>query len=170
MAGEAGNRKIQKPQISIGKVQVREMSTNKMNNMLCIGYDDKELAKLFCNLVDGTWKNVNYICFQQTVRKSTVYWVLLNLTFNVQYKTLQTKFGKCTTKSIYCFTKRIKPDEWNDFEETETNFKQLIENQVLAEVSIQNFETCLEEEQRQLQYRTQKFDQKDTCKKRKFDD
>lgn len=170
LAGEAGNRKIQKPQLSIGKVQVSEMSSSKMNNMLCIAFEDLELAKLFSDLLDGTWRTVDYNCFNMKINDKLIYWVLVNLTFNVKYSTLETKFGKCMRNSKYCFNKKIKPQEWSEnFDTIEQNFNTLINNQIKAEVSISTFDSCLEDEIKQSQYYSKsQGTSEQNSKKRKF--
>lgn len=172
LPGEAGNRKIQKQAGPVfGLLKVSEMS--KLNNIVCVAYNDVKMAKLFCSLIDGEWTNVSYICFEFDHAQikcnpfKKLYFVLVNLTFNIRISTLGTKFGKCITNSVYCYIRRSSQEDWDNEEEFENTFKAHLSNQLEAEISIKTYQSCLEEEEARKAYTANTTQNK--TKKRKFE-
>lgn len=108
LVGEAGNRKIQKKQVHWGKIQVSNMTSS--NRLFLIGYTTEKGCLDFIGLLDFIYENAEtYLlkteCPDIDKEIITTYWVILNLGFNIGYKTLKEKFGKSILDSVYLIQK-----------------------------------------------------------------
>ena len=164
IAGEAGNRKIQKEAITYGVIDVSTMSANKIN---LFGFVNEEQQQDLSQTIEVIYPNANLLLFKTKLlnhlkMEVETYWVLTSLGFNMRYETMAMKFGESIKKAQYIFQKNMECN-WENPKEIRDGILPLLTICFKNNANLMTFQEACEREANSSRFRTQ-----NESKKRKF--
>lgn len=143
--GEAGNRKVQKPERRFGLIEV--MAT-KNTKTFVFGFKTPENAEAFLKLLNIIYPNQQVFTYKYTEQLSPctrdVFFVLMKLSFNIGYTTLKNKVGTTLDNLIYFWHHTIN---WiDDHDEMKKIAHEFIDLHVVNKVKSLVWEEIMEAE------------------------
>lgn len=116
LQGESGNRKIQKPQIRYGVIQVNIDMSEQSYIFL---FEEKDQADNCCDVFEMHWSNCKILCTTINIEKhsdKTYCLVVIQLGFKINWSTLLDKIGSKIIKDIYYFQRQVIREDFSNSE------------------------------------------------------
>ena len=152
--GEAGNRKIQKPELRWGIIAVSTMS---LYTVYIFGFTSHEHLTNYLDLLDFHYSKSETIIFKTKMENHLkvlveAHWCITKFGFNISYKTLGDKFGEILTiHAKYAMTKSIS-NNWNDEKGIKEYFNKGLSICFKNNANLMSFEDCIAREIQRKNY------------------
>lgn len=116
MQGESGNRKIQKPQIRYGVIQVNTTISIMSEQSYIFLFEEKDEADNCCDVFEMLWSNCKIICQSINLekREKPFCLVVIQLGFKINWSTLIDKIGSKIINDIYYFQRQVIREDINN--------------------------------------------------------